>query len=258
MPAAPFFREAGSGPGVVCLHSNASSSAQWRGLMEALAPKFHVIAADSYGAGKTPHPGRKVTLRDEVELLEPVLAKAGDPFALVGHSYGGAIALVAALKYPNRVRSLALYEPTLFAVVEQANDVDGIRNAADAAIALVKAGDPIGASRRFIDFWMGGESFDRMPERNREAISASIVSVEAWKEALFGEPTPLAAFSGLKVPVLLITGTRSPLSSRAVTQRLRRVLPSVEVVELEGLGHMGPVTHPQPVNDAIRRFLERD
>jgi len=257
MPVAPFFREAGSGPGVICLHSNASSSAQWRGLMDALAPKFHVIAADSYGAGKTPHPGRKVTLRDEVELLEPVFAKAGDPFALVGHSYGGAIALVAALKYPRRVRALALYEPTLFSLVEQPNDVDGIRNAADAAIALVNAGDPVGASRRFIDFWMGGESFDRMPERNREAITASIVSIEAWKEALFGEPTPLAAFSTLKVPVLLITGTRSPLSSRAVTHRLRRVLPQVEVTELEGLGHMGPVTHPQPVNDAIRRFLER-
>ena len=258
MPVAPFFREAGSGPGVICLHSNASSSAQWRGLMDALAPKFHVIAADSYGAGKTPHPGRKVTLRDEVELLEPVFAKAGDPFALVGHSYGGAIALVAALKYPRRVRALALYEPTLFSLVEQPNDVDGIRNAADAAIALVNAGDPVGASRRFIDFWMGGESFDRMPERNREAITASIVSIEAWKEALFGEPTPLAAFSRLKAPVLLITGTRSPLSSRAVTQRLRRVLPQVEVTELEGLGHMGPVTHPQPVNDAICSFLERD
>ena len=257
MPAAPFFREAGSGPGVVCLHSNASSSAQWRGLMDALAPRFHVIAADSYGAGKTPHPGRKVTLRDEVELLEPLFAKAGDPFALVGHSYGGAIALVAALKYPQRVRALALYEPTLFSLVEQPNDVDGIRNAADAAIALVNAGDPVGASRRFIDFWMGGESFDRMPDRNREAITASIVSIEAWKEALFGEPAPLAAFSTLKVPVLLITGSRSPLSSRAVTQRLRRVLPRVEVEEIEGLGHMGPVTHPQPVNEAIARFLEK-
>jgi pimeloyl-ACP methyl ester carboxylesterase len=57
--------------------------------------------------------------------------------------------------------------------------------------------------------------------------------------------------------VLLVTGSRSPLSSRAVTQRLRRVLPRVEVEEIEGLGHMGPVTHPQPVNEAIARFLEK-
>ena len=50
----PFYREARSGPGVVCVHSNASNSNQWRALMEILAPQFHVLAADSYGAGKAP------------------------------------------------------------------------------------------------------------------------------------------------------------------------------------------------------------
>ena len=44
----PFVREAGAGAGVVCLHSNASTSNQWRELMERLAPKFHVLAPDSY------------------------------------------------------------------------------------------------------------------------------------------------------------------------------------------------------------------
>ena len=44
----PFFREVGDGPGVVCLHTNASASGQWRGLMELLAPRFRVVAPDSY------------------------------------------------------------------------------------------------------------------------------------------------------------------------------------------------------------------
>jgi pimeloyl-ACP methyl ester carboxylesterase len=52
-------------------------------------------------------------------------------------------------------------------------------------------------------------------------------------------------------------GKNSPLSSRAAAQRLMRVLPRVEVVELDGLGHMGPVTHADAVNPVIRRFLER-
>src|SRR5688500_12951709 len=114
----PYFREAGAGPGVVCLHSNASTSGQWRALMELLAPKLHVLAPDTYGAGRSPAwpSDRKVTLRDEVALIEPVLAKAGDSFALVGHSYGAAIALVAAITQPERVRCLALFEPTLFAL----------------------------------------------------------------------------------------------------------------------------------------------
>lgn len=249
-----FFREAGAGPGVVCLHSNASSSAQWRSLMDLLAPKFHVIAADSYGAGKSPPRPPDTMLRDEVALLEPAFARAGDPFGLVGHSYGGAIALVTAAMHPGRVSALALYEPTLFALVERETprDVDGIRNT---VVNAVRAGDRFAAARTFIDFWMEPGAFDRMPERNREAIAAAGVDVDEWRKALFGEPTPREAFARLDVPVLLLVGKQSPLSSRAVAGVLARTLRRVEVVELEGCGHMAPVTQPDLVNSHIVRFL---
>jgi len=252
------FREAGSGPGVVCLHSNASSSGQWRALMDLLAPKFLVIAADSYGAGKSPTRPPNTMLKDEVTLLEPVFARAGDPFALVGHSYGGAIAVVAAVMYPKRVRALALYEPTLFALVERETprDVDGIRNTVVASVDHLKKGDNAAAARSFIDFWMEPGAFDRMPERNRDAIAAAGVDVDEWRKALFGEPTPVEAFSRLEIPVLLMVGKQSPLSSRAVARVLARTLRRVELVELEGCGHMAPVTHPERVNGAIARFLE--
>jgi pimeloyl-ACP methyl ester carboxylesterase len=259
----PFFREVGSGPGVVCLYSNASTSSQWRELMERLAPKFRVLAADSYGAGKSPAwpTDRPIGLRDEVALLEPVFARAGDPFALVGHSYGAAVALVAAVTQPKRVRALALYEPTLFALVDAEspppNDADGIRDAVAGAIRALEAHDPPGAAKCFIDFWMGTGAWDHMPEQRRDPIAASVTNIRGWANALLGEPTPLQAFSGLSVPVLYMVGKNSPASSRGVGRLLTRVLPQVEVVEFAALGHMGPVTHPEVVNEAIRRFLER-
>jgi pimeloyl-ACP methyl ester carboxylesterase len=74
---------------------------------------------------------------------------------------------------------------------------------------------------------------------------------------LLGESTPLRAFAGLDVPVLYMTGKRSPAASRGVARLLTRALPRVEVVEFEELGHMGPVTHPEVVNAAISNFLER-
>ena len=94
-----FFREAGTGPGVVCLHSKASTSAQWRSLMNQLSPQFHVLAPTLLGAGKGPAwpPNQAVSLGDEVRLLETVFARAGDPLVLVGHSCGAAAALMAAL-----------------------------------------------------------------------------------------------------------------------------------------------------------------
>jgi hypothetical protein len=48
----PNVRQAGTGPGVVRIHSNASTSAQWRGLMDLLSSDYFVLAPDSYGSGK--------------------------------------------------------------------------------------------------------------------------------------------------------------------------------------------------------------
>ena len=97
-----------------------------------------------------------MSLRDEVALLEPVFKRAGEPFALVGHSYGGAIAPVAAIAQPRRVRALALLEPALFAplAAELAppNEDDGIREAVDAADASLDADDANAAAARFITY----------------------------------------------------------------------------------------------------------
>ena len=96
-----------------------------------------------------------------------------------------------------------------------------------------------------------------MPEPRKGPIATSVTNVRGWANALFGEPTPLRAFAELNVPVLYMIGKNSPASSRGVARVLTRALPRVEVVEFEGLGHMGPVTHPEVVNEAISNFLER-
>ena len=260
----PYFRETGHGPGVVCLHSNASNSGQWRALMDSLSPRFHVLAPDSYGAGKSPAwpADRVVRLRDEIELLEPVFASAGDSFALVGHSYGAAMALIAAVAQPHRVRALALYEPTLFSLIDAQspppNDADGIRDAVERAGVALDAGDSGLAAQCFIDFWMGAGAWASTPATRKGPIADSMANVRGWAGALLGEPTPLQAFAQLDIPVLYMTGKDSPASSLGVARLLTAVLPRVEVIAFEGLGHMAPLTHPQVVNPAIARFLERE
>jgi pimeloyl-ACP methyl ester carboxylesterase len=74
--------------------------------------------------------------------------------------------------------------------------------------------------------------------------------------ALFYEPTPLSAFAGVNVPTLFLTGTKSKASVLAVARLVTAVLPLVCVEEIEGVGHMAPVTHPDTVNPPIERFLE--
>ncbi len=257
----PFVREAGTGPAVVCLHSNASTSSQWRGLMDLLAESHHVLAPDSYGSGKTAEwpSDRVIRLQDEVDLLEPVFARAGESFALVGHSYGAAVALMAALRHAARARALVLYEPTLFAAVDARhpppNGADGIRHAVLAVGEALDAGDRDLAARCFIDFWMGSGSWEAMPAQRKPPIAGSVVNVRRWAHALFTEPTPVEAFAALDMPVLYMAGEDSPESAHAVARVLLPALARAEVVRFPGLGHMGPLTHAEVVNAQIARFL---
>jgi pimeloyl-ACP methyl ester carboxylesterase len=71
------------------------------------------------------------------------------------------------------------------------------------------------------------------------------------------EPATLEEFRRISVPVLYMVGGRSPESSRSVAERLVAVLWNVRSVDFPALGHMGPVTHPQPVNEAVTAFLAR-
>lgn len=257
----PFIREAGAGPTVVCLHANVSHSGQWAGLMTRLADRFHVVAVDSWGAGKSPEwpSDREITLRDEVDLLEPVLARASGPVTLVAHSYGGAVALKAALLHTGRIGALALYEPTLFAPVDRTrpDDVAGIRETVRVATGHLEAGDTHAAARAFLDFWTGPGSWDRMPPERQPVMAASVRNVRRWAHALLTDPATPQELAGLDMPVQLLTGGRSPRSSLSVAAFLASTLPRAESVRFEALGHMGPVTHPEVVNLEIEGFLNK-
>lgn len=258
----PYIREAGTGPGLVCIHANGSSSAQWRDLMELLSGNHRVLAPDSYGSGKSPdwHSEREIALQDEVNFIEPAFALAGSPFALVGHSYGAAVALIAALANPGRIRALAMYEPTLFALVDAQrpppNGVDGIRNAVYAAGAALDVGDRDAAAGHFIDFWMGTGSWNATPSQRKPAITESMANVRRWSHALFTEPSAVDAFAALDIPILYMLGGSSPESAHAVARVLLPVLRGARVVAFPSLGHMAPVTHPQVINAEIAKFLK--
>ena len=228
--------------------------------MERLSSRYHVLAPDSLGAGKSPAwpVDRAVTLLDEAAFLEPVFARAGKPFWLVGHSYGGAIALIAALNNPEAVRGLVLYEPVLFSLLDEQADREAlaeIREALTDATAEVDAGNTYLAGQRFIDYWMGEGTWQSFPALKQDAVATSMINVRGWTEAVLADRYSVDMFRGLDIPVLLMSGGQSPASSRGVARLLGEALPSVTPVEFADLGHMGPVTHPDTVNLIIDAFL---
>lgn len=259
------FRQAGQGMPVLCLHSNASTSAQWRGLMDDLSTHFHVLAPDLLGAGRNaPWPVTTgARLQHELDALAPLLQALGDPpdhrFHLVGHSYGGALALAIALAWPQRVASVVLYEPTAFPLLNRPGPGEpgatGIAAAATASIAAVDQGDLPAAAAGFIDFWMGAGSWAAMPEVRRGPVAESMRPIRQWTEALYAQAWSLPALAALPMPVLLLGGTESPASARDLLPILAGAMPGARLEQLPGLGHMGPVTHANVVNPWIADFL---
>ena len=79
-------------------------------------------------------------------------------------------------------------------------------------------------------------------------------ATDQWS-AVFAEATPLPEYASLDMPVLYLVGSQSPASARAVATLLAKTLPEVTTVELEGAGHMAPVTHSGIVNAAIEAHL---
>jgi pimeloyl-ACP methyl ester carboxylesterase len=261
-PQPPYFREAGSGTSVVCIHSSASSSGQWRALMERLSDRFRVIAVDLYGSGKTAAwpQDQPMHLDDELTLLSYVFRAAGDRFHLIGHSFGGAVALKAALADPDRLLSLVVYEPVLFSVLiadapetAAAREIVGVR---DDTMRLADEGDLSAAAQLFVDYWAGDGTWAATPEPRRIVLAKAMRAVKPEWHAAFYEPTPLSAFAAVTVPTLFLTGSKSKASALAVARLVTSVLPRIRLEEIEGVGHMAPVTHPDTVNPLIERFLE--
>src|SRR5262245_52274697 len=191
--------------------------------MDQLAPSYRVLAPDMYGSGRSPDwpSPRRINLHDEVSFIEPILSAAGPQIALVGHSYGAAVALRAAVEKPGSVSALALYEPTLFSLVDgeqpAPNDADEMRDGVREAADYLDHGYVDAAAQSFVDYWSGRGTWAAMPPGRQAPIMASIPNIARWGYALFSEPTPLEAFAALDIPVLYMVGkkTRRPASAVA-------------------------------------------
>lgn len=255
--ATAYFRESGSGTGVVCIHSSASSSGQWRALMASLSGGYRVLAVDLYGYGKSPEwlAQKDIRLADEIALIAPILSQAGR-FHLVGHSYGAHISIRIAIDNPDRIASLTLYEPTAFHLLEPGTtaklEIESVRNDTK---RLLETGEDEKAAERFVEYWVGPGAWSGTPEQVRTGITRGMRKVRfEWGSSFDASYSP-QDISALPMPILLLTGTRTTSAARGVVATLRKLLPTADLVEFDGLGHMGPVTHPVVVNQAIVSFI---
>jgi pimeloyl-ACP methyl ester carboxylesterase len=251
----------GPKPRVVLLHSSAASARQWDALGARLAGAFDVHAIDLHGHGARADwaAAQPMTLADEAALAQPLLEGA-DAVHLVGHSYGGAVALELASLWPEHVRSVSVYEPVLFRLLfDRQGDAPAAREVAAVAQdvdACVARGLLAAAAQRFVDFWSGAGAWSRLGERAQASIAARMGSVAQHFHALFADAALAARLPALRMPLQVLSGERTPEATRRIGALLRTLWPDARHETLPGMGHMGPMTHGEAVNGRVVAFLQ--
>lgn len=267
----------GAGDPVVLVHGGASDARTWTPLVPTLAASHRAIAYSRRFAWPNPPlpPDADDPIATHVADLAALLAALGAaPAHLVGHSWGGLVALLTAMRHPDLVRSLVLIEPpalTLFvSVPPRPRELARLAlRRPGAALAIVafgaraiapterafRRGDDDAALTAFGRGILGPRAFAALTDERRAQVRANLATDRALM--LRGGWPRLDAdeLAALATPTLLLVGDRSPSIFRHLAAGLRDTLPRADLVPIAGTSHLVHEDAPTATATAINTFL---
>lgn len=245
MPSA--LRQVAVHPSIVALHSSASSGRQWAAYPDLCPSHWQWQAPDLLGYEAVPVPldVSRLTLDIEARRIARLLSKDACTH-LVAHSYGGAVALQLALRWPERIHSVTLYEPVRFGLLRRSapelwQEILGFGNHVS---ELVRSGDHETSALAFVDYWSGRGSWQTLTSQRRAGVLLRMPKVRSDFEALFADELEPSALRRLRMPVRVVRGQRSPAPAREVAAIVAAHCATGELLELPDADHMTPLTEP--------------
>ena len=219
-----FFMEKGQGEALILLHGNGEDSSYFKGQMDAFSTHFHVYALDTRGHGKTPRGEKPFTIRQFADdLLGFMEEQQIEKAHLLGFSDGGNIAMIFALRYPERVDRLILNGANL--------DASGVKRATQIPIE--------------IGYKMAKKSADKSESarRNAEMLGLMVNDPNVSPEEL----------SEIRAKTLVIAGTKDMIREEH-TRLIANSIPSAKLVLIKG-NHFIAAKCPGAFNREVLDFL---
>ncbi|MEU6074585.1 alpha/beta hydrolase [Micromonospora sp. NPDC047074] len=252
------YDDTGSGTPVVLLHAGIADRRMWREQIGPLAARHRVIAVDLRGYGDSELPPAPFAHHDDVAGLLDALDIPSA--ALVGCSFGGAVAVDVALAHPQRVTALALLGTAVSGHEwsEEANELW------ERLVGEVDPEDFVASAAGEVRFWVVG------PGRDPEDVDPELIAfaTEMDQRALAAElalsavdvaeldPPAIGRLAELRMPVLVTAGAADvPDISRLADQIAAEAPYATRLPDVPAAGHLLPLERPAPVNAALLDFL---
>ncbi|SCL20587.1 Pimeloyl-ACP methyl ester carboxylesterase [Micromonospora nigra] len=252
------YDDTGDGSPVVLLHAGIADRRMWRHQIDALATRHRVIALDLRGYGESELPAVPFAHHDDVAGLLDALGI--DRAALVGCSFGGAVAVDTALAHPGRVSALALLGAAVSGN-EWSEEANGLW---ETLVGEVDPEDFAATAAGEVRFWVIG------PRRRPEDVDPDLVAfaTEMDQRALAAElalsavdvaelePPAIGRLGELRVPVLVTAGAADVPDIVRLADRIAAEVPgAVRLPDVPDAAHLLPLERPAPVNAALLDFL---
>lgn len=257
-------------PMVVLVHGSLDRSTSFTRVLRRLGD-LHTVAYDRRGYHRSRHAGSiRTTLDGHVDDLLAVIDRR--PAVVVGHSYGGTIALAAALRTdrPSTITSLAAYEPPLpwLGLWSNRSGTESTPSAVARDRAVVgdsgtdsnsetdSDSDSGAAAERFFRRVVGTEAWERLSEPGRAERRADGPALVAELNAIRLTEAPFDV-STLQIPSLFGRGERSLPHHRAGVAWLVEHTPGAQLADIPGARHGAHLSHPDGFASFVRRAVER-
>ncbi|MDS0277723.1 alpha/beta hydrolase [Halomicroarcula sp. S1AR25-4] len=236
------YERSGDGQPVVLIHGTTGTHQTWDRFRSHLPDGYGAVAPDRRGRGASGD-GDEYALDREVADIVALVESFGETPVLFGHSFGGLCALEAARQ--TDVDRLILYEPAILVGDDRAD--------ADLASELrgrLDAGDRAGVIEAFFMENSATDDPTGLPIEERTPLAETVV-----RESAAVEQYELPDTIAVDAPTLLITGTRGPSHLRNSIRAVADVVETAQLVELDGLGHVGIWNAPERIGDVVESFL---
>jgi pimeloyl-ACP methyl ester carboxylesterase len=266
------YQTIGSGPDLVMVHGLAANLAFWfLNIVPRLARDFRVTVFDLRGHGESDMPPAGYTTGDMADDLDGLLDHLGcTAVHLVGHSFGGAVALHFALRHPDRVKTLTLADARVHGLQPLPSDTDdGFWEERQRALRDKGIEIPDGTPRVLFTMfeelgadlpWAVGQdarggrlgAWNPNSRSGRKWIALRETTTVARDVRHVGE-LDAAAIRGLVPPVLLLYGEQS--RCLPTCRELERLLPEARTERISDAGHFFPVHVPGRFVERLQDFL---